>query len=736
MKRATIHTLVFAALISTTFVAPLRAGEVSGRVEMPSTCSPTVSPAVVSLERLDKRYELVEGRGAKVALINQRGLQFEPRVQAVQVGQTIQFTNDDNENHNVHILTPGSSFNQVTGRGRAVDFVTNQPGLLRIVCDIHSHMRGYVLVSPTPYFAVCRPDGRFRLDDVADGKYRLQVWHEMGQGTSREIEVKGNETVTLSDLSVEAAPLPAPGSTGPVRAWPEVTDRIGVLLGEARAVVNRKDGVKKARKLIEDAYLEEFEGSEMETAVRRHLGFQRAGEIEGQFKSLRTLAREVGEGKAPLATMADKSRELLLTLVALTQELNLQRVTDGSKVSSVVSQAETVEEGSGNLEAQQRALAAAFESVSALADAGQADESASAMTSAYFDAFDPLERRLLARRPQAIRPLEARFNATRGRIGQGLKGTELKTELARLQQDVVSAIDQSQAGGTFGTAFFASLITILREGVEVILLLTMLISLVAKTGQPKALSAIRWGVALAALASVLTAVGLNLLVVTSQGRAREQIEGWVLMLASGVLFYVSYWLISQTESKRWTDFLKDQVKRGVAVGGFGTLGLTAFLAVYREGAETALMYQGLVAGQAGSRLGVMGVVAGLVVGLMALAVIYQVLRTQSMKLPLRSFFKVTGFVLFAMSIVFAGNGVFELQSAGLLKTTPLAWMGAGLPWIGIHPNLQSLMVQGLLLTGAIAAFVILARGGSPKKTAPEATHTAVATVEEPTPASV
>jgi len=181
-----------------------------------------------------------------------------------------------------------------------------------------------------------------------------------------------------------------------------------------------------------------------------------------------------------------------------------------------------------------------------------------------------------------------------------------------------------------------------------------------------------------------------------------------LMLAAGVLFYVSYWLISQTESKRWTDYLKQQVKRGVAVGGFGTLGLTAFLAVYREGAETALMYQGLIAGQAGSRVGLVGVVAGLVVGLVALGLIYRVIRSTSVKLPLRSFFKVTGFVLFAMAIVFAGNGVFELQSAGLLKMTTLSWLGAGLPWIGLHPNVQALSIQGLMLVGALVALVMVA----------------------------
>jgi high-affinity iron transporter len=684
-------------------------GEVSGRVEMPATCSPTVSPAVVSLERLDGKVEVEgRGRGARVELVNQRGLQFEPRVQAIQVGQSVAFTNDDNETHNVHILTPGVPFNQSMERGRTVEYKAEKPGLLRLVCDIHSHMRGYVLVSSTPYFAVCRTDGRFRLDDVPDGRYRLNVWHEMGRGTSRKIEVKGNEPLLVGTLAVEAAPVVATGPAAAVRPWSEVIDQVGILLGESRALASRPGGVAKGRKLAEDAYFDEFEGSQMETAIRRHLGYQRAGEIEGRFKGYRAMAREVAEGKTTAAAMADRSRELMLSLVKASDDLNRLGVIDRTRIGSDQGVASVVGDESGDVVAQQKVLGEALDGVATLANSGAVDEASSAMTTAYFDAFEPLERSLAVKRPQEIQPLEARFNAIRGRIGAGLKGDILAKELAELRAEVASAIERSRSGGTFGTAFFASLVTILREGVEVILLLTMLIALVAKAGQPKALRAIRLGVIAAAVASLATAIGLNLVVSTSQGRTREQIEGWVLMLAAGVLFYVSYWLISQSESKRWTDFLKQQVKRGVAAGGFGTLGLTAFLAVYREGAETALMYQAMIAGQAGSKLGLAGVIAGLAAGMVGLGAIYALIRKSSVRLPLRTFFKLTGLVLFAMAVVFAGNGVFELQMAGILRTTPISWLGSGISWLGLYPNIQALSVQGLILAGAIVALVILA----------------------------
>jgi high-affinity iron transporter len=510
--------------------------------------------------------------------------------------------------------------------------------------------------------------------------------------------------LSVGTLRVEAAAVAATGPAGPVRNWAEVTDRVGVLLSEARAVVLKDKGITRARKLVEDAYFGEFEGSQMETAVRRHLGFQRAGEIEGLFRGLRPLVREVGEKKATVTAMADRSRQLMLALVRAGEDLNRLGVTDGTKLGLAVAD---TSKPVGDVQAHERALAEAFDGVATLADSGNAGEASSALASAYLDAFEPLEAALNARRPQEVAPLEARFNALRGRVDGGLKGEVLANELASLRGEVSDAINRSRAGGTFGSAFFASLVTALREGVEVILLLTMLVALVAKTGQPKALSAIRWGVGGAVVASVLTAIALNLLVATSRGRAREQIEGWVMMIAAGVLFYVSYWLISQAESKRWTDFLKGQVKRGVEAGGFGTLGLTAFLAVYREGAETALLYQAMLVEQAGSRTALLGILAGLAVGMVGLAAIYMIIRKSSVKLPLRSFFKLTGVVLFGMAVVFAGNGVYALQNAKLLRTTTVSWLGNGLPLLGLHPNLQVLEVQGLLLAGAVVAFALL-----------------------------
>ena len=117
-----------------------------------------------------------------------------------------------------------------------------------------------------------------------------------------------------------------------------------------------------------------------------------------------------------------------------------------------------------------------------------------------------------------------------------------------------------------------------------------------------------------------------------------------------------------------------------------------------------------------SPAGAFGLQLTLGLGLILLAGIALAVRSTSARLPLRPFFKVTGFALFAMAVVFAGNGVFELQGAGYIKVTPLLWMGPGVPAIGLHPCAQALSVQGPLLAGALLALVVPALEGRSEPT--------------------
>jgi len=675
--------------------------EISGVVRMSEICSPAVSPAVVYLRLADakERHAFAAtarpANPAEVILVNQHDLQFVPRVQVLQLGQTVRFTNQDGETHNVHVVSPGFGFNQAMGPGHFQDFTPERPGVMRLACDIHIHMRGYVVVSPTPWAQVCGRDGRFRLAGVPDGRYVLTAWHEMGDPLQTNVTVVGGKSLELVPLilTVPEALVRSAAGVGPAqnavpRLWPDVLDRISMTLAACRDAAERPGELAKARRLAEDAYWGEFEASDMETAVRKYLGYTRAGGLERQFLAIRSAVRDVSA--APEFDAA-----------------HLERST-GSDPKALL-----------------RALKRGFQRIDQKADRNGPDEAASELTSVYMTEFEPLERYLLGRSPQEVRPLEIQFNTLRGDLTAGLKGEKLSARLSAMATEVETLIGglEARPTGTFAPAFFASLITILREGLEVILVLTMLIALVAKAStagavavtdiaaraRARALRAIGWGVALAVAASLATALVLNVLVTSVQGEAREILEGLVMLAASGVLFYVSYWLISQLEAKRWMDFLKQQARRGLELSGRGTLALTAFLAVYREGAETSLMYQALLGSEGRTRPGFLGLAVGLALGLVLLALIAILIRATTVRLPLRTFFKFSGLFLFALAIVFAGNGVFELQNAGILLTTNLRWLGSGLPWAGLYPNLQVISVQGLLLAGAILGWLLMPR---------------------------
>ena len=742
-------------------VCTVHGADVSGVVRMPDVCSPGASPAVVYLTARSAGASGVpattdETEVADLALVNQRGLQFVPRVQAIRLGQSVRFTNQDGETHNVHVISPHFALNQSMSPGQPFDFKPTHAGVMKLVCDIHHHMRGFVIVSPSRWVSVCDRDGRFRLAGVPAGHFVLSVWHEMGDPLRRELDVKDAESIEVPPLflSVPSDVVAARGmksiqSVAPVRPWADVVDRIGLILTASRDAAVHSTDASKARRLAEDAYWVEFEASDLETAVRKYLGFGRAGELEQQFRAIRTAVREVSAKRQGASELIESCNRLLAALVAATRELDGKGVTDRSKIDAMAHAAADLDSSqlgpSGDPKLMMHELKRGFRRVQQAAERDGAIEAASELTTVYMTEFEPLERYFLGRRPQEVRPLEIQFNRLRGDVSGGLKGEALtaRTDLLSNQVENLVAELEAQPAGLFGSAFLASFITIVREGVEVILILAMLLALVGKATsaaglraasgasdgetstagaageqelghaisrlRKRAVRAIWWGVAAAALASIVTAIALNLLIVSAPGAARETLEGAVMLVAAGVLFYVSYWLISRFEAKRWTDFLAQRVRRGVELGGQGTLALTAFLAVYREGAETSLLYQALLGSEGRTRLGLLGLGAGLVLGAVVLAVISALVRATSVRLPIPLFFKLSGLFLFVLAIVFAGNGVFELQNAGVLVTTNLAWMGRGVPWAGLFPNLQVLSVQGLLFFGAIAAWLVVPR---------------------------
>ena len=130
------------------------------------------------------------------ARIDQQNEAFVPHVLAIVAGTTVDFPNSDRTYHNVFSLSKTRSFDlgrYAAGRSKAVRF--DRPGIVRVFCDIHSHMSAFILVFSHRYFAVTDDEGRYRIDNVPAGTYTIVAWHESLPPDTRRVAVPdGGET--------------------------------------------------------------------------------------------------------------------------------------------------------------------------------------------------------------------------------------------------------------------------------------------------------------------------------------------------------------------------------------------------------------------------------------------------------------------------------------------------------------------------------------------------------------
>jgi plastocyanin len=132
-----------------------------------------VADAVVWLDIENARHP---ARLSK-AVLDQRNLNFAPRVVAVQVGTAITFPNNDRVFHNVFSFHDGKKFDLgLYPVGAVQNVVFDKPGLSRIFCNIHPQMAAYVMAVESPYFAVTDKGGRFTIPDVPAGLYYYRAW--------------------------------------------------------------------------------------------------------------------------------------------------------------------------------------------------------------------------------------------------------------------------------------------------------------------------------------------------------------------------------------------------------------------------------------------------------------------------------------------------------------------------------------------------------------------------------
>lgn len=333
-------------------------------------------------------------------------------------------------------------------------------------------------------------------------------------------------------------------------------------------------------------------------------------------------------------------------------------------------------------------------------DPAKGGDTADGFSDLYFSVFEEtgLEADIGAADASAKTQLESYFAGIIGQATANAPKAKVEASWRQLEGRLIEVADAraAAAGSGWLGAFLQSLLILLREGFEAMLVVTALVAYLKRLGADDKIRVVWQAVALALVASAATAWALNT-VITLSGAGQEAVEGATMLVAALVLAYVSHWLFARREAQRWQGYLKDQVAKALSGGQLFSLGFAAFLSVYREGAETVLFYQALMGGAPGQGA---AIAAGFAAAVVILAVIYWIMRRASMKLPLGPFFAGTAVLLYALAVMFAGNGMLELQEARLISATPIAGLPA-IPAIGLFPTMESVAAQALLLAALI-----------------------------------
>jgi plastocyanin len=177
------------------------AGDIKGKVSVQGLKS--AANIAVYVEAVpEKKFEAP----SQHVVVDQKKMEFIPRVVVVLQGTTVDFTNSDPVGHNVY--WPSISGNKklthnlgTWPKGEKKSFQFNDLGVASLLCNVHPEMSGYVVVVATPYFAVTDNDGNYEIKNVPAGKYTLKTWSEDGKPTTQSVDVSGSGAT--ADLTVK-----------------------------------------------------------------------------------------------------------------------------------------------------------------------------------------------------------------------------------------------------------------------------------------------------------------------------------------------------------------------------------------------------------------------------------------------------------------------------------------------------------------------------------------------------
>ena len=481
--------------------------------------------------------------------------------------------------------------------------------------------------------------------------------------------------------------------------WQKSFKTIDDLLALAMTAYEAKD-YATAKKLVQQAQYDGYKNSEMEMSIRQNRSAAISGNLNQQFYDLIKLSEQQDQ----ISNFGYQITTLLQDVEEQLPDLPTTRDTQAEQPANQTIADTTQDKDWSQVSAQ---VNAGIQQAIGLYEQGEAKKAMLAVQDTYFDIFEStgMENKIGSRDSNFKTQLEGYFTRLVSLMKAGTEKEKLQEQAQGLSQDLSKAVEMLQGGEqTAWSIFLYSLLIILREGLEALLIVAAIVAYLVKNNHQDKLPVIRQSVYVALLGSLITAVIFQL-IFSNSGASRELLEGFTMIIAVVMLFMMSYWLLSKVEAQNWKRYLEGKLSTALTTGSLVGLWLTSFLAVYREGAETVLFYYAL-AGDAQSAVSYFYLFAGFAVGVVILAICYFIMRYTVVKLPLKPFFMFTGSFMYLMAFVFAGKSVLELIEGKLFEPTLVSGI-TEISWLGIYPYVETLVPQAILLVAAVFAFIYM-----------------------------
>ena len=358
-----------------------------------------------------------------------------------------------------------------------------------------------------------------------------------------------------------------------------------------------------------------------------------------------------------------------------------------------------------------RALVAAKAAYGA-GDATGARRARHLLTEAYLDGFEPMEARLMTTAADLVRRIEDQFLALREGSDRGMSTDEFRAGVDALLVQLEAVNARLEGETSPWSAAVAAFVVVVREGVESVLLVLLLLGLAKRAGAESDRRSVHAGWSAAIGAGIVTWFA-SAAVVALGGGNRELVEGIITLLAVVVLLYAGHFVLARMDAQRRIGALKLRFAAITPVRRKLMLFALSFIAAYREAFEVVLFLRAILLGAPGAGT---QVAAGAALGLVGSIGVFVVIARVGKRLNTSLMLNVGGALLCVLAFVLAGKGVRSLQEAGVVGVSALD--GPRVDALGIFPTFQTLAAQVLVLAVLVAVTWLAPRRAEPAGAAP------------------